>query len=140
MLIHKFVLARADEMGAKGRGAEDKGRGPKIEEQKHPIIKRLWKIFNTKCVYFVQKPWNKRCSCFWTYFWCFSKCVAAPSCISIFFKRTCGCSWKISMNDFWKKMCIWSFFWSWLLLEIFQCFLMNVRLLLKSIKRKKCAS
>ena len=46
MLIHKFVLAifwgpRADEMGAKGRGVEDKGRGLKIEEQKHPIIKRL---------------------------------------------------------------------------------------------------
>ena len=32
------------------------------------IIERLWKIFNTKCVYFVQEPWKKLCSGFWIYF------------------------------------------------------------------------
>ena len=42
MLIHKFVLAifwgpRAGKMRAERPRVEDKGRGPRVEEHKHPI-------------------------------------------------------------------------------------------------------
>ena len=42
MLIHKFVLAMFlgptnNEMGVEGRRAENKGRGPRVEEHKHPF-------------------------------------------------------------------------------------------------------
>ena len=112
------------------------------------IIEMLWKIF-TQSVYILCRNREDLCSCFWKYFLCFSKCVAAPRNISMFFNESAAASEKISMNDcFWKKMCSWYFLSVWLLLETFQYFLMNVqlllkdineRLLLKSIKRKKCA-
>ena len=47
-------------------------------------IERLWKIFNTKCVYFVQKPWK------------FVRLLLKENVQLIFFmlRQMCGCFWK----------------------------------------------
>ena len=70
------------------------------------IIERLWKIFNTKYVYVVQKPWKKMCN--W-YFFYVEDCVAASGNILMFFNESATASEMIFNDCFWnlfiKKMC-----------------------------------
>ena len=66
------------------------------------------KIF-TQSVYILCRNREVLCSSFWTYFLCFSKCVSAPRCISMFLKERataseryqsmCGCFWTIKRKN-----------------------------------------
>ena len=110
---------------------------------------KTMKNLHTKCVYYVQKPWKKMSSCFWTYFYvsanvwlllrvfqCFLKNgwlllkytneqLLLKENVQLMLFVCVAASWKISM-----------FFNVWLLLKD-----TTERLLLKSIKRKrKCAT
>ena len=64
-----------------------------------------YESLHTRRLYFVQKPWKKMCSCFWIYFLCYSKCVAASQYISCFLKNGWLVLKDINVQKPWKKMC-----------------------------------
>ena len=72
----------------------------------------------------------KACAAASEHIFCFSKCVAAPRCISMFLKEPATASQRYQYATAFKRKCAADIF-VWLLLETFQCFLMNMRLLLK---------
>ena len=53
---------------------------------------------------------EKLCSCLWTYFLCFSKCVVVPSCISIFFKELVAASERCKWTTTSDRKCQLIFF------------------------------
>ena len=60
---------------------------------------------STQSVYILCRNHEDVCSCFWTYFLCFSKCAAAPRNISMIFNESAAASEKISMNNcFWNLL------------------------------------
>ena len=50
------------------------------------------KIMKKSSVHFGQKPWKKMCSWFWIYLLVYKEFVAAPRCISMFFKKRAAAS------------------------------------------------
>ena len=65
---------------------------------------KVMKIF-TKGVYILCRNREDLCSCFWTCFLCFSKCVAAPRCISMFRKERATASERYQWTAASERKC-----------------------------------
>ena len=113
---------------------------------------KVMKIF-TQSVLFCAETVKILCSCFWIQLLLFKECVAAARRLSMFLKERAAASERYwcattSGRKIWTTSEYIFLCWrlcGWLLLETFQCFLMNVRMLLKrylttASERKKCVS
>ena len=66
------------------------------------IIERLWKVFNAKCVYFVQEPWKRLLLNIYFYV---KDCVAASRNISMFFKERAAASERYQWTTASERKC-----------------------------------